>query len=195
MKKKKKFCWLQQLSSSHRKKRGAETKERTRELWSYLIRSTVWKKKTETFSTLIWIWLSTTNAQKGRREVQVVRNVLWIKMYGKLLQRASWYKRHREREREETKSLKMMCTFLTAGLLVFCPPLHVSVVVCVCITDHFISAFLTAWSSQLEADWVKMNSTGGRKEGKLEKRWKRDERTMEYNLNKRAAEENLERGN
>lgn len=132
--KEKKFCWLQQLSSSHRKKRGAETKERTRELWSYLIRSTVWKKKkTETFSTLIWIWLSTTNAQKGRREVQVVRNVLWIKMYGKLLQRASWYKRHREREREETKSLKMMCTFLTAGLLVFCPPLHVSVVVCVCV--------------------------------------------------------------
>lgn len=26
-------------------------------------------------------------------------------------------------------------------------------------------------SSQLEADWEKMNSTGGRNEGKLEERW------------------------
>lgn len=41
---------------------------------------------------------------------------------------------------------------------------------CTCTNDCSISAILLVWSSQLEADWVKMNSTRGRHEGKLEKR-------------------------
>lgn len=108
--------------------------------------------------------------------------------------REHYHTKHRERGNKVIKNDEHYSTFLTSltsHVPVFSPPLHMPVV-CVCvqpITDCSIAAFLIVRSCQLEADWEKMNSTGGRNEGKLGERWLGEEGREKdgYNFNKSKA--------